>query len=405
MKRLLALLSLVLFLHPLLSFSQNPTKWRGPNQNGYYPETGLLQEWPANGPEVLWQYDKLGEGYSSPAFGNERIYVSGMESQTGYVYALEQNGKLIWKAPYGTEFYESYPGSRATPVIDGDNLYILSGMGHLSCLSSNSGKVIWRKDIFKEFGGRNTEWGLAETLMVHGDMLICTPGGREHNIIALNKISGDLIWTTKGLSQIPAYCSPLLIEIGGRNLLITHTKDDILGVDADTGKLLWNHDHTNRYSVHPNTPLYHDGQVFCFSGYGKGGPMLKLNEDGSKITKMWFSESLNSRMGGAVYIDGYIFGSGDSNREWQCIDWKTGKLIYESKEIGNGVVIAAEGLLYFYSQRGELALVKPESSSFNIISKTKISVGSGQHWAHPVINNGRLFVRHGNVLIAYNVRK
>jgi hypothetical protein len=179
----------------------------------------------------------------------------------------------------------------------------------------------------------------------------------------------------------------------------------VKGVDADSGKLLWNHGHTNRYSVHPNTPLYHDSKVFCFSGYGEGGAMLKLNADGSNISKMWFCQSLNSRMGGAVYIDGYMYGSGDSNREWQSIDWNTGKVIYESKDIGNGVVIAAEGLLYFYSQRGELALVKPESSSFNVISETKVSAGSGQHWAHPVINEGRLFVRHGNVLIAYNIRK
>ena len=172
----------------------------------------------------------------------------------------------------------------------------------------------------------------------------------------------------------------------------------------DTGKLLWSHKHPNRYSVHPNTPLYHDGQVFCFSGYGKGGAMLQLNEDGSKVKQLWYSETMDSRMGGAVYLDGYIYGSGDKNRQWQCIDWNTGKVVYESKEVGNGVVIAAEGMLYAYSQRGELALVKPGSSSFNIVSKIKITAGSGQHWAHPAINNGRLFVRHGNALIAYKIR-
>lgn len=237
-----------------------------------------------------------------------------------------------------------------------------------------------------------------------GDKLICTPGGKVHNIVALNKNNGDLIWTSKGLGEISAYCSPLLIEIGGRNLLVTHTQDNILGIDADSGKLLWNHGHPNRYSVHPNTPLYHDGQVFCFSGYGKGGVMLKLNADGSQVTKMWYSDTMDSRMGGAVYINGYLYGSGDSNREWQCIDWKTGKLIYESKEVGNGVVIAAEGLLYAYSQRGELALIKPGGDSFTILNNIKISSGSGQHWAHPVINAGRLFVRHGNALIAYKIR-
>jgi outer membrane protein assembly factor BamB len=186
--------------------------------------------------------------------------------------------------------------------------------------------------------------------------------------------------------------------------MVTHTYGHVIALDADDGTLLWNHEHPNRYSVHPNTPLYHNGQVFCFSGYGKGGVMLKLNEDGSKATKMWISETMDSRMGGAVYMDGFLYGSGDDNREWQCIDWKTGKLMFESREVGNGVVIAAEGLLYVYSQRGELALLKPEANSFTVVSNIRVSAGSGQHWAHPAINEGRLFVRHGNALIAYKIR-
>jgi len=394
---------LLLFI-PVICHSQNPSRWRGPNENGYYPDTGLLKVWPTGGPQVLWHYDKLGEGFSSPAFGNGMIYTSGMEKETGYVYALRQDGSLVWKAPYGSEFLKSYPGSRGTPVIDGDHLYILSGMGRLSCLSSNSGQLLWTKDLFQEFGGRNTEWGLAETPVIHGDKLICTPGGKIHNVIALNKYSGDLIWTTKGMGEIPAYCTPLLIEIGGRNLLITHTAKNIIGVDADKGDFLWHYPHVNIYDIHPNTPVYHDGQVFCFSGYGKGGVMLRLNEDGSEATKMWFCETMDSRIGGAVYMDGYLYGSGDKNREWQCIDWSSGQVKYESKELGNGVVIAAEGLLYIYSQRGELALVKPGSLSFEIISEIRVAFGSGQHWAHPVINEGRLFVRHGNALIAYKIR-
>jgi outer membrane protein assembly factor BamB len=404
MKRIQGITVIILVLLPLLAYPQNPTKWRGPNRNGYYNETGLLKEWPAGGPEILWQYDKLGEGYSSPAFGNGRIYISGMEDQTGYVYALEQDGRLIWKTPYGKEWLKSYPGSRGTPVIDEDRLFILSGMGRLSCFSANSGQLLWTKDLFTEFGGRNSEWGLAETVVIYGEKLICTPGGRIHNIIALNKMNGELIWTSKGMGEISAYCTPLLVKIDDRNLLITHTAKNIIGVDADDGEFLWNYPHVNIYDIHPNTPLYHDGQVFCFSGYGKGGVMLRLNEDGSKVTKMWFCETMDSRIGGAVYMDGYLYGSGDKSREWQCIDWSSGRMRYDSKEIGNGVVIAAEGLLYIYSQRGELALVKPGPSSFEIISETRISTGSGQHWAHPVIDNGRLFIRHGNALIAYKIK-
>ncbi len=387
------------------SYSQQATMWRGPGQSGIYNESNLLDKWPADGPQILWHYDKLGEGYSAPAIANDRIYVSGMEGLTGYIYSISEDGNLVWKSQYGKESQTSYPGTRSTPVIAGDYLYILSALGDLTCMSAISGKLHWKKNLVKDFGGRIIEWDLNETVVVYGDKLICTPGGKNHNMIALNRFNGELIWTTKGLGEISAYCTPLLVKIGSRQLLVTHTKDHILGVDADDGTLLWNHGHTNIYSIHPNTPVYYNNQLFCFSGYGQGGVMLQLNEDGSKVTKKWFRKSMDSRIGGAVVFDGLLYASGDKSREWQCIDWDTGDMIYSSKEIGNGVVISAEGLLYLYSQRGELALVRPGSDSFEFISETKVKMGSSQHWAHPVIDKGRLFIRHGSALIVYNIKK
>ena len=194
-----------------------------------------------------------------------------------------------------------------------------------------------------------------------------------------------------------------LIQLPGRKLLVTMTANNILGLDADSGKLLWSHPQTNQYSVHANTPIYQNGAVFCFSGYGKGGVMLELSEDGSSATKKWFCNTMNSRIGGAVAVGGYIYGSGDSDREWQCIDWETGEQKYTTTEVGNGVVIYADGMLYWYSQRGELALVKPTPDGFQIAGETKVSLGSGQHWAHPVISDKLLFVRHGDTLIVYKV--
>ena len=405
MKNCLFIILIIWLFLPIKGFPQEPTRWRGPNQNGYYPYEGLLEKWPADGPDILWTYENLGIGFSSPSFANGKIYLTGMEESTGYVYALTDDGKLVWKVPYGGEWESSYPGTRSTPVIAGDRLYMLSGMGDLTCLDANSGITIWNKQVLEEFGGRNAEWGLVETMVIHGDKIICTPGGRTHNIIALNRFNGNVVWSQKAKGEISAYCTPLLVNLNSRNLLVTHTADNIIGVDVDNGQLLWTYGHTNRYSVHPNTPLYYEGQLFCFSGYGQGGVMLELNPDGSNISRKWISKTMDSRIGGAVVFNGKIYGSGDTNREWQCIDWKTGNVDYSTKEIGNGTVIAAEGLLYWYSQRGELALVKPGPSAFNIVSETRVSKGSGQHWAHPVINNGRLFIRHGNALIAYNIRK
>jgi outer membrane protein assembly factor BamB len=386
--------------HPAIS--QETTKWRGPNQ-GVYDESGLLTKWPADGPEIIWTFEQLGIGYSSPAFALNNIFLSGMEGSVGYVYCLSEDGKLLWKSSYGSEFDSSYPGSRATPVIDGELLYMLSGTGDLACMNAKNGRIVWNKSLVDEYGGRVLQWGFNETLVIHGNKLICTPGGKTHNVIALDKNTGTLIWSSKGKSEESAYCSPLLVTAGSRDLLVTHTANNILGIDANSGTLLWNYPHTNRWAVHPNTPLFHDNQLFCYSGYGKGGTLLQLNADGSKTTKIWSADDLDSRTGAAVVFDGKIYGSGDNNREWQCIDWKTGKVNYSSKEIGNGVIVAADGLLYWYSQRGELALVKPGTASFEIISETKVKFGSGQHWAHPAIHSGVLYVRHGNALIAYNI--
>jgi len=384
--------------------AQTPTKWRGPNGNGVYNETGLLKNWTAAGPEIIWHFDDLGQGHSSPAFANGLIYISGMEGSTGYIYALNPDGKLKWKATYGPEFSESYPGARSTPVIDGDLLFIYSGHGVLVCMSSVDGKIKWKKDGFKDFDGENIRWGVTETVVIEGGLVYFTPGGKKNNVVALNKNTGDLIWTTPAMGEKSAYCTPLLIDLKSRKLLVTMTADHIIGIDASTGKMLWSHPQTNRYQVHANTPVYADGGLFCFSGYGQGGVKLDLSADGSSVTKAWFSDKLDSRMGGIVVVNGYLYGSGDNSREWRCVDWKTGTEKYADKTLGKGVVIYADGMLYCYSDKGELALVEANPNTFKIISQTKVELGSDQHWSHPVIDNGRLYLRHGNTLIAYKIK-
>ena len=398
-------LSLIFVLLGILTINgQVPTKWRGPGGNGIYKELGLLKEWPASGSEIIWHYDELGDGFSSPAFANGKIYVSGMEEPTGYIYCLTDEGGLLWKKPYGEEFHESYPGARSTPVIVGGLLYMLSGNGLLVCMDSNDGSINWKKDMFKELGGRNIQWGVTETLVVDGDKIYCTPGGKVNNIVALDRFDGSLIWASRGLGELSAYCTPLLVELPARKVLITHTANHILGVDAQDGELLWSYKHPNEWSVHSNTPLYDDGSLFCFSGYGQGGVKLLLSEDGSSVTKEWATNKLDSRIGGAVVVDGFIYMSGDYSREWRCVNWATGEEKYADSSVGKGVVIYADGMLFCYSERGELALVEAMPGQFRVLSKNRVRIGTGQHWAHPVINDGRLFVRHGRAVIAYKVK-
>ena len=402
MKRLFGIVIFLISLS-VLSSAQNITSWRGLNSSGIYKVDKLLEQWPANGPQVIWSFAGLGQGFSSPAFANNKIYINGMVDGQAVLFVLDQNGKELQQFKYGNEFVESFPGTRSTPTIAGDLAYLLTGFGKLTCLDLNSGKTLWAKDFLTQMDGSNITWGYTESLLVDGDIVFCTPGGKTNNVMALNRMTGEIIWNCSGLGELSAYCTPLLVKLPARQLLVTHTASHVLGIDATTGKLLWNFEHPNQWAVHPNTPIYSTGKLFVFSGYGQGGEMLKLSADGGSVTKEWDVKSFDSRMGGAVLMDGYLYGSGDADRTWQCIDWKTGERKYSSSEMGKGVVIAANNKLIGYSEKGELFLADANPAGLNVISKTKVTLGSEQHWAHPVINNGKLYVRHGNVLIAYKI--
>jgi outer membrane protein assembly factor BamB len=234
-------------------------------------------------------------------------------------------------------------------------------------------------------------------------MLFCTPGGVKANVIALDKDSGKLIWKSDGNQEKSAYCSPLVISLPEKNLFVTQTGNSIIGIDADKGKFLWRHSQVNQYSVHANTPLYHDNHLYCVSGYGKGGVMLKISDDGKSKTELWRNSDLDSRMGGMVMVDGRIYGSGDRNRQWFCLDWKTGKTLYSSDIMGKGNVIYADGMLYCYSERGNVGLLEPEENEFVLKGKFKVPYGTDQHWAHLVIHDKKLYVRHGNSLMVYSL--
>jgi outer membrane protein assembly factor BamB len=401
MRRLISFIALTCLL--VSAYSQVATSWRGPTRDGIYPESGLLKQWPTGGPEILWTYEELGQGHSSAIVDQGFVYTTGLSGGNGYLFKFDLDGKLVYKKAYGPEFTQSYHGSRGTPTIYGDKIYLMSGLAKLYCLSNENGEILWSKDLVREFGGKVIQWGMNETPVVDGKIVYITPGGRTKGLVALNRHTGELVWSSPATGENAAYCTPLLFDHNGRKMLATHFESNLAGFDAVTGKMLWKHPHPNQWSVHPNTPIYHDGKLYYFSGYGKGGGMLELSSDGNTIKRIWTQKKMDSRMGGAVLVDGHIYGSGDS-RVWSCYDWESGKLKYTSDELGHGVVIYADGMLYCYSQRGELALVEADPSGFKVVSMTKVTKGSEQHWAHPVIYGGVLYVRHGRALIAYKVK-
>ena len=405
-----------LLISTIVSFSacyaHDWPQFRGPNRDGKSSETGLLEKWPAEGPELLWAVDGLGQGFSSAAVADGAIYTTGMLGSEGFVFAYTLDGKFKWKSPYGPEWRRAHAGARTTPTIQEGRLYIFSGMGRIACLDAKTGERKWFVDTFDKFEGENIMWGVAESVLIAGPYAICTPGGNNASVVALDKKTGQTVWTSKGLSERSAYCSPRLIETGGKQIIATMLRDSVVGLDAESGTLLWK-DMIKvgiRRPNHPITPVFHNGDIYITAGYEKGGVKYRLSQDGSNISKEWEDSTLDIHHGGVVLVDGHLYGANwksNARGDWVCLDWDSGKVMYEARWNGNkGCIIYADKMLYCYDENtGDLALVKASESGFEIVSSFRITRGSGKHWAHPAISDGRLYMRHGEVLMVYDIRQ
>jgi outer membrane protein assembly factor BamB len=286
-----------------------------------------------------------------------------------------------------------------------DMLYLVSGMGKIMCLEAGTGKEIWSRDVVTGFGGENIRWGITENLLIDGDLVFFAPGGKQHNIVALNRFSGETAWTSPGTGKgdLSAYCSPLIIDLPERKILVTHMAGDLVGLDAETGNLLWSYPFSNRNKIHANTPIFRDGYLYAFSTDEAGSVKLRLLPGGSAIEVMWENREVNPLGGGAVIVNDHIFTSVYVARRWHGVNILTGESTFSTRDLDRGIVIYADGMLYCYSERGELALVRPNPAEFEIVSTTSIDIGSGHHFAHPVIHEGRLFVRRGDGMIVFNI--
>lgn len=396
-----------MILVSLPSFSEDWPQWRGIHRDGKTPETNLLTEWPEEGPKLLWQAEGVGEGHASMAVAGGLVYTTGMvgEKAEGVLSAVDLSGQLVWQTSYGPEWKGMYPGARTCPTIDGDRGYILSGAARLVCFDSRTGVILWSENIDEKFEGLDPRVGYAESLLVDGDSVICSPGGENASLVALDKRTGETIWTTVGFSDQSAYCSPILVERGGSRLIVTVTARSLAGVDVETGELVWRapFDVDAEDPNHSVSPVYEDGRIYITSGHRDGGCMYELAADGRSIEQRWTDENLNTLHGGLVTVEGHVYGTSTKGR-WICLDLSTGNVMYETRGVGMGSVIYADGMLYCYGEKGRLGLVKAFPGEYQLVSSFEIPNGGGPHWAHPVISDGRLYVRHGNAIMAYDIR-
>lgn len=401
-------LSAIVLALALLPCSAAPAddwpQWRGPERTGLSKETGLLKAWPEGGPKPLWAIDTPGKGYAAASVVGETIYLTGTEGRKGALYALDLSGKVKWRQVYGAEFTKSNPMSRTTPTVQDGSAYVYSGEGWAACFDAKTGKRTWAVDTFRVFRGRNIQWGIAESPLIVDGKFICHPGGPDAAVVALDKRTGKTVWTSKGLSDKSAYCSPIAVQVGSSQVILTQTENHIVGLDARSGKVLWKVPQRNRWAVHPNTPILFDGMVYISSGYRYGSQLLQLSDDGSKASPVWREKKLDNHHQGVLRIDGYIYGSSSGGR-FYCLNPKDGSIVYQVKEVRKACIVYADERIYAYDERGgKVSLVQVSGKEYKLCGRFEISRGSGPHWAHPVVANGVLYIRHGEAFLAFDVK-
>jgi outer membrane protein assembly factor BamB len=424
--------ALVVAASPCAARGDDWPQWNGPNRDGISKEKGLLKMWPEKGPALAWTFEKTGTGFSAPAIVGDRVYILGArkdgDKDNEFVIALEASNKGVkelWAVKIGPVYdfqgNSWVNGPNTTPAVDGDLLFAVGSQGIIVCVDVKMGKEVWRHDMPKKFGGEVNDvaikgnkmgWGYSGSALVDGDQVICTPGGKNGLLAALNKKTGDLVWQSKDVPEAATYASPIVAEAGGVRQYIAMTQDGAVGIDAAKGGELWRYKRAKAYDdIEAPTPVYSDNHVFI-TGWKDGPDLIKLDFANKKFTpkKVYATNKLSNEHGGVVLVDGHVYGS-HLERGWKCLDFKTGEEKWENKDLGFGSLIHADGKLYcFTEEEAEMVLVEAnpkeykEVSSFKLPKRSKNHKSNGKAWTHPVIANGYLYLRDQEFLFCYKVK-
>jgi outer membrane protein assembly factor BamB len=395
---------------PALVTAEDWPQWRGPQRTGVSAEKGLQRSWPAEGPKVLWKAKGLGGGYATPTVAGGKVYGMGFRGNNEVVWALNENtGKELWVVPIAAANRKvGYgDGPRCSPTVEGNRLYVEGVSGDVACLDANNGRVIWRKNLVRDFKGSIPTWGYSESPLIDGNKVIVTPGGSEATIVALNKSNGAVVWKARVPEGDGAhYASVIAADIDGQRQYIQFLSGGVVGVAADSGKFLWRYNAPHNGTANCTTAIHEGNTVFAASGYGTGGGLVRITRDGDMCTaeEVYFTKKMKNHHGGMVLVDGYLYGADEA--VLTCIDFKTGEVKWQSRNPGKGSIGYADGCLYFRNERGPIYLIEAYPEEYRELAKFDPPDQSGKDaWPHPVVANGKLFILDQDTLVCFDVKQ
>ena len=377
-------------------------QWRGANRDGISKETGLLKQWPAGGPPLVWKATGAGGGYSSFSITDGRLYTMGLRGDREYIIAFSvATGKEVWATPHGSAFRNDRgDGPRGTPTVDGDKLYALGGSGDLSCLDAKTGRSIWTMNVLSKFGGSNIKWGISESPLVIGEKVLVNAGGPGASIVALKRTDGSLIW--KSQSDEAGYSSAIQVDVGGVTQVVFFTGSRAVGLDLRDGRLLWEYSRPSNDVANVATPVARLNRVFISSDYGTGGGVVEIKADG-KAQEVYFTKDMRNHHSSTVLVGDHLYGFSSSILTAMRFD--TGEIAWRDRSVGKGSLVYADGSLYCFSENGVVGLVEATPTAYREKGRFQIKQGSLPTWTHPVVAGGRLYLRDQDTIYAFDVKE
>jgi outer membrane protein assembly factor BamB len=379
------------------------SQWRGKNRDGVSAERGLLKDWPAGGPKLAWTAKGAGEGYSSFAVAGGKVYTLGARGGTEYTMAFDEaTGKKLWEVATGSRFRNDRgDGPRATPTIDGGQVYAYGASGDLAVLDADTGKIAWKLNVIEKFGGRNITWGLSESPLVMPDRILINAGGSNASIIAVNRKDGSLLW--KSGSDEAGYSSAILLPFQGIPQAIFFSASHGVAVDARDGRELWTYGKASNGTANVATPIARGNKVFFSSDYGTGGGLVALSGTGNKITasEVYFTREMRNHHASSVLVGDHLYGF--SSAILTAMKFETGEVAWRDRSVGKGSVVFADDRLYLFSENGVAGLAEANPAGYKEHGRFEIRTGSLPTWSHPVVANGKLYLRDQDTIYAYSV--